>query len=66
MFTDRGVDFDQPALLQLLNMHGDGAIAQIKPFGDFVQIQFLVGCEHFKNLYANLRTERFKDVDSAH
>ena len=54
------IDFDQAAIFQFLDMHGNSAIAEIQPVREIVQVQALVLGQQFQNLNANFRAERFK------
>ncbi|MNY80205.1 hypothetical protein D3C86_2211470 [compost metagenome] len=66
MLAYRGIDLNQAAFLQLLDMHRDGSITEIQLLGNFIQVKGLIGGEQLQNLNPDLGAERFEDINPAH
>lgn len=66
MFAYRSINFDQAAFFQLLDMHRDGAIAEIQLLGDFIQVKCLIGGKQLKDLDANLGAQCLENINATH
>ncbi|MNI47974.1 hypothetical protein D3C87_1941850 [compost metagenome] len=66
MLAYGGINLDQAAFLQLLDVHSDGSVAEIQLLGNFIEIEGLIGGEQLQNLNPDLRAECFEDINPAH
>ncbi|MNC23416.1 hypothetical protein D3C75_714430 [compost metagenome] len=66
MLAYGGIDLDQSAFLQLLDVHGDGSITEIQLLGNFIKIEGLISGKQLQNLDSDLGAESFEDIYSAH
>ncbi|MNE82368.1 hypothetical protein D3C80_1790880 [compost metagenome] len=66
VLADRGINFNKAAFLKLLDVHCDGAVAEVQLLGNFIQVKGLIAGEQLQNLNPDFRAQRFENFDSTH